>query len=304
MKADIMMPAHERTPDQLKRLQGLPLIQKVDLTERRLSQFYNYYGGKVYISFSGGKDSTVLLHIARKLFPEIKAAFIDTGLEYPEIRDFVKQTPNVDWVRPDITFKAVIDKYGYPIISKEVAQKLQEIQTTKSDKLRNKRLYGDDKGNGRLPKKWQYLINAPFKISGKCCDALKKRPVKKYERLTGLHPVVGTMAAESRLRKTQWFKGGCNSFQGNRPMSAPISFWTEEDVLEYLKVHQVPYSKIYDMGEKRTGCMFCMFGCQFDDEDGMRRFERMKISHPKQYRYCMENLGLKDVISYINKEIR
>lgn len=278
------------------------MVQKIALTERRLSQFYYHYKGNVYISFSGGKDSTALLHLARNLFPDIKAAFIDTGLEYPEIRDFVKQAENVDWVKPQKTFKQVIDQYGYPVVSKEVAQKINDIRTTKSDKFRNKRLYGDAKGNGKLPEKWKYLIDAPFKISGTCCEALKKRPAKKYEKETGLHAIVGTMAAESYLRKTQWLRGGCNSFSTSRPMSAPMSFWTEEDVLKYLSDFNVEYSKIYDMGEKRTGCMFCMFGCQFDDEDGIQRFERMKTSHPKQYTYCMDNLGLRDVLAFVNKD--
>lgn len=302
MKTTLINPIHKRTPEQLKRLQELPLVQKIALTERRLSQFYYHYKGNVYISFSGGKDSTALLHLARNLFPDIKAAFIDTGLEYPEIRDFVKQAENVDWVKPQKTFKQVIDQYGYPVVSKEVAQKINDIRTTKSDKFRNKRLYGDAKGNGKLPEKWKYLIDAPFKISGTCCEALKKRPAKKYEKETGLHAIVGTMAAESYLRKTQWLRGGCNSFSTSRPMSAPMSFWTEEDVLKYLSDFNVEYSKIYDMGEKRTGCMFCMFGCQFDDEDGIQRFERMKTSHPKQYTYCMDNLGLRDVLAFVNKD--
>lgn len=73
-------------------------------------------------SFSGGKDSTVLLHIARELYPNIKAVFCDTGLEYPEIRQFVKTFDNVDWLRPKMGFKQVCEKYGFPLISKEVSE--------------------------------------------------------------------------------------------------------------------------------------------------------------------------------------
>lgn len=78
-------------------------------------------GGDVFISFSGGKDSTVLLDIARRIYPDIEAVFSDTGLEYPEIKEFVKTFPNVAIVRPKYSFKQILTKYGYPIISKEVA---------------------------------------------------------------------------------------------------------------------------------------------------------------------------------------
>jgi 3'-phosphoadenosine 5'-phosphosulfate sulfotransferase (PAPS reductase)/FAD synthetase len=93
------------------------------MTQQRIREWIREYGvDGVYVSFSGGKDSTVLLHIVRDLYPEVKAVFIDTGLEYPEIRDFVKTFDNVDIIRPKLTFKQVIDKYGYPFFSKEVSE--------------------------------------------------------------------------------------------------------------------------------------------------------------------------------------
>ena len=76
---------------------------------------------KIYNSFSGGKDSTVLLDLVRRVFPDCPAVFIDTGLEYPELRDFVKTIDNVVWLKPEMNFKKVIETYGYPIISKEIS---------------------------------------------------------------------------------------------------------------------------------------------------------------------------------------
>ena len=111
------------TLQDLKIRQALPLEQKVLMTKARIREWVNYYGLEgVYVSFSGGKDSTVLLHIARSIYPDMKALFVDTGLEYPEIRDFVKTFDNVDIVKPRLNFKQVIEKYGYPFISKEVAE--------------------------------------------------------------------------------------------------------------------------------------------------------------------------------------
>lgn len=108
--------------ERLKELQALPLERKIQITQARIIEWYQHYNGNVCVSFSGGKDSTVLLHIARKLYPEIPAVFSNTGLEYPEIQRFVKSWDNVDIVVPQMRFDEVISTYGYPLIGKEVAE--------------------------------------------------------------------------------------------------------------------------------------------------------------------------------------
>lgn len=279
---------------QLKQRQGQPLDMKEQLTANRIKAYYERLNGNVYVSFSGGKDSTALLHQVRRIYPHVPAVFVDTGLEYPEIRDFIKTIDNVVWLKPKMPFTQVIEKYGYPVISKETAQKIREVRETKSEKLKSKRINGDEKGNGKISDKWQFLINAPFKISDRCCHVMKKEPVKKYEKKTGRGAIVGTMASDSRLREGSYLQHGCNSFDG-RPMSTPMAFWLESNVWDYIKKYDLPYSKIYDMGYTRTGCMFCMFGLHMDESN---RFDRMKITHPQIYNYCMDKLGLREVIRY------
>lgn len=287
------------TPKQLLQYrQRLPLEIKVRMTEERIKHYYKKLRANVYISFSGGKDSTVLLHIARRLYKNITVVFVDTGLEYPEIRSFVRTIDGVVWIKPKLNFQEVLTKYGYPIISKENAQKIDEIRNTKSEKLLNKRLYGDEKGNGKLPEKWMYMIDAPFKISSKCCNALKKSPLKSYENKSGLSPIVATMASDSDGRETSYLKKGCNSFSTKRNMSTPMGFWVEQDIWDYLEKYNVAYSTIYTKGYTRTGCMFCMFGLHLDK---INRFEIMKKTHPKQYNYCMNKLECKRVIDYYIK---
>lgn len=308
--------------------QSLPLDVKIKMTETRLKDWVDYWGlDNVYVSFSGGKDSTVLLHIARQLFPTIKAMFVDTGLEYPEIRSFVKTFDNVDWVKPKLTFKQVIEKYGYPFISKEVAQKVYEGRS-KPDGYTKKYFTPVEQG-GKHAKynmsKYAFLLNAPFTCTHKCCYVMKKSPAHTYYHKTGKHPITAETTEESRLRETNWLLHGCNAFDTKIPVSKPMSFWTEQDILRYIYVNKIELASVYGevietekqialfddfqykyetTGCKRTGCMFCAFGCHRDGTPN--RFERMKITHPKQYEYIMKpfsegGLNYKFVIDWINE---
>ena len=105
---------------ELYQMQALPLYLKIALTKDRIRGWLDSYDA--YVSFSGGKDSTVLLHLCREVDPSIPAVYVDTGLEYPELREFVKTVENVTWLKPKMNFRQVIEKYGYPVISKEVAE--------------------------------------------------------------------------------------------------------------------------------------------------------------------------------------
>ena len=161
---------------------------------------------------------------------------------------------------------------------------------------------------------------------------MKKGIVHKYAKDTGRKGITGQMAEESRLRRQKWIQNGCNGFQMKEPISNPMSFWTEQDVLHYIKENNLTICSVYGdivrdeevdgqmtmadigiaedtarlktTGCDRTGCMFCGFGCHL--EKGQGRFERMKTTHPKQYEYIMKpwsegGLGYKDVIDWINE---
>lgn len=282
------------TRNELRELQKLPLDIKVRMTQTRIRDWYQTYNGNVYISFSGGKDSTVLLHLVRGLYPDVKAVYCDTGLEFPEIKEFVKTFDNIEIIKPDKTFLQVINQFGYPVISKEIALTIEYARKGSQwaiDRLNGKHNYGNHA-------KYKYLLNAPFKISDKCCGELKKKPFKKYEKKTGLKPFVGTMASEGGQRLSAYLKVGCNAFDSKRPISQPMGFWTEKDILEYIDKYKIDICNIYEKGYKRTGCMYCMFGC--NTKDHRDKFDRMKNTHPAIYSYCMNSLKLKDVLDFVN----
>lgn len=366
---------NKHTMEELKYKQALPLEIKVKMTKQRIREWVKEYGTDgVYVSFSGGKDSTVLLHIVREMYPNVPAVFCDTGLEYPEIREFVRTFDNVTWLKPKMNFRQVIETYGYPFFSKEISQIVgggqRSLRMLKEDgidindreaviaecakRFRNspgewRRLaqcYGaitrdgqikpnvvsEEKGRySDIPHKYKCVIDAPFRVSANCCNEMKKKPFHEYGKETGRKPFTAQMAVESQLRTTQWIRHGCNVFGANA-ISNPMSFWTEQDVLRYIKENNIPIASIYGdivyAGEDgteyestlfaecskmkttrmaRTGCMFCGYGCHM--EKGKGRFELMKETHPKQYEYIMKpwdkgGLDYKGVIDWVNEHCK
>lgn len=329
------------TRNELTQLQSLPLELKVMRTQQRIREWVQYYGvDGVYVSFSGGKDSTVLLDMVRKLYPTIKAVFINTGLEYPENQRFVKSFDNVEILRPAMRFDEVIKTYGYPVIGKEVANCIywaKRGQQSRIDRLNG--AWTDKNGNKSIYNKEKYapLLNVDFNISDRCCGVMKKKPAHEYSKITGKMPMTAQMAEESQLREQQWLRNGCNGFDMKSPISNPMSFWTEQDVLQYIKQNNLPISKVYGevvvkddggyqygatlcdcgklctTGAKRTGCIFCMYSAHCKGDE---RFLLLKKIHPRQYEYCMgggaydtdgfwkptkDGLGMKHVIDELNK---
>ena len=312
------MNENKYTNEDLKVMQAWSLDRKIMVTQAKIMEWYIRNEGKIYVSFSGGKDSTVLLDITRKIYPDIPAVFVDTGLEYPELREFVKTIPNVTWLKPVMNFRKVIETYGYPLISKEVSQKIYEARR-KPDGACAARFDDNSEHNKKYGKrfsmsKWMWLKNSNIPISHYCCNIMKKKPAKLYERATSNRPIVATMACESQNRKTTWLRFGCNSFESKRPISQPMSFWTEQDVLQYIRKFKIPYANVYGdiiedekgklstTGCQRTGCIFCGFGAHLEKEPN--RFQKLKETHPQLWNYCMKSwseggLGMKNVLEYI-----
>ena len=328
-----MSKENKHTIDDLRTMQDWSLARKIQVAQTRIVEWYHRYNGKVCVNFSGGKDSTVLLDLARRCFPDIPAVYIDTGLEYPEVRKFAVSMPNVTVVKPAIRFDEVIKKYGWCFPSKEIGEtiwyarkfitsvnlkRLEDVGVCKYP-LGTKYLWSVSRLQGltndgtyskfrQRYKKWAFLLDAPFIISSKCCDVMKIEPLTRYQKETGNMHIVGTMASESNRRQQSWLRVGCNAFDTDDPASKPLSFWLEQDILRYLHEFNISYASVYGdivqdkkgkyqtTGEKRTGCVFCPIGCH---RDKVNKFQRLKITHPKLYDYCIKDLGLGDVLDYV-----
>ncbi len=212
-----------RSKETLKQLQALPLDMKIKITKQRIRECVRANGiSGVYISFSGGKDSTVLLHIARGLYPDIEAVFVDTGLEYPEIRKFAKSFPNVKVIKPEVRFDQVISEYGYPLIGKMASHNIGILRRKPNGKIA-KNVFAPEKRGPYAMAKWSPIAKMDFCVSEKCCDYTKKEPAHRYSSQTGKIPITAQMACESQNRASQWIEHGCNALDCENPISNPMS---------------------------------------------------------------------------------
>ena len=110
------------TKDDLRELQSKPLEEKIQISTARIIEWYESWNGQVYISNSGGVDSTVLSWLVHRIYPDVIDVYCDTGLEYPELRKFIMNKPGVVVLKPKMNFIQILSKYGYPIISKEISR--------------------------------------------------------------------------------------------------------------------------------------------------------------------------------------
>ena len=389
----------KHTMSDLYQMQSLPLSAKISMTARRINEWVNEFGEDgVYLSFSGGKDSTVLAHIIREVcgYKNIPFVFVDVPTQYPELKQFAQTFDNLVILKPKISFAQVCEKYGFPLFGKEIAncidgarryvkcldsknnsntiltdrqtdrqtvpyacymadllgidrrvnkgnadyQSLQMGVIPSGSKYRLDRLNGvlldnDGRKSQFNMEKYKFTLDAPFDISDKCCDYLKKEPAHEYEKKTRRKPILATMATESRARTQKWLQEGCNAFDCKRPHSKPMSFWTEQDVLLYIKKNNLPICSVYGevvtdyeaMGQcenqmsfadfgifdkerpllkttgcQRTGCVLCGFGCHLEKES---RFLRLKETHPKFHNllYILKNNGVTyaEAIDWVNE---
>ena len=325
---------NKHTVAELRQWQALPLNVKVLMTQARIRAWVNEYGEDgVYVAFSGGKDSTVLLDIVRNRcgYKKVPAVFVDVPTQYPELRDFAKTFDNVEIIKPKISFMEVCETYGFPLVSKEVAECVQgarkyltsirnemsaltterqtdhpyrywydrvtgqgkyqkkaipieQLADVLNDRMVNHKggqnlrlarlmgMYSKDMTHpiqANIPKKdrsrfsqekYKFLLDAPFEVSDKCCKVMKKDPSHRYAKETGRMAITAQMASESFMRTQKWLQNGCNGFHLKNPTSNPMSFWTENDVLQYIAENNLPICSVYgdvveDFGDEIDGQM-------------------------------------------------
>lgn len=283
---------------ELRRLQAKPYEWKVEHAKDVIREFVEHEGeSHVYVSFSGGKDSLVLLHLVRSIYPDVPAVFANTGIEFPEQVKFVRTFPNITEVYPIKHFPKILKEDGIVFPSKEVAMYIKAAKGGATYAVNGlKGLDKDGKENRYKArfKKWAYLMDCCVKISPDCCKLMNEDPMHNYEKQTGRMPFIGTRAQESFRRSVGWMKSGCNSFSENRHKSTPLSLWLEYDVFRYIKENSIIVSPMYSReGMNRTGCMFCPVPIAHGDTTNITY---AKEHHRKLYDTIMKKHGLEAML--------
>ena len=296
---------------------------KVANATHRIEELYYQSNGQCYISFSGGKDSTVLLGLV-KLSVEvgalpidgIKAVFCDTGVELQATRDFVEWCkkcwcPNIEIIRPKKSFGQVLKENGKPIKSKIKSEFMNRYQVNDNMNSFGYLINGFNQATGKqfhktkIGDKDLHILSKDFPIiaSSKCCDYLKKKPFSDYNKQHDIDGyIIGIRSNEGGARELSMLKrlanGGkiCTYVKDGRIVKAPIIDWTDEDIDMFIERYDVPLSKAYTKyGMTRTGCMGCPYS-----RDLKNNLEVLYRYEPNRYKASM--FYLKDV--YIAQNIK
>lgn len=279
------------------------LEEKVEEAIRRIQRDYFACDGKIYLSFSGGKDSTVVAELIKmaNLPTEIPFVFANTGIELDATLNFVKEYDyeNIHIVKPVKTFKQVVDEYGYPVLSKLKSEALMSYQKHIENPLEFSRLRQfiseqAEKGGEKLG--WRSRMSLPtkhfhflhpdleYEISNRCCEFMKKKPMVQFlldNDLNGYY--MGVRSAEGGVRQMQYT--ACTAQKKvNRKKTATISMpiidWSDELLDEFIEKYNVSLSDAYTRyGMNRTGCIGCPYNLALDrDLEILYVFERNKYN--------------------------
>lgn len=313
--------------------QSLPYKAKIAHAKKRAWEFYDEMNGNCHVSV-GGLDSITLLLFLRSIGIDVPAISC-SSLEDLSIQRIHKQL-GIENVKPLRTKVEVIKEFGYPILSKETANKIHLLQnpTEKNATVRHAIItgetgeYGGFRTNTRmkLSQKWLEKFGgadaegaalgyqcAPFKVSDKCCYYLKEKPCDDWAKAHGnSSPYLGLMASEGGRREKALMTTGCNYYGKSYSRSAPFAIFMRDDILHLAQDLAVPVPEIYgeikknENGERyttgafRTGCTMCGFGIHLEERP--HRFDKLRERSPKEWEFWMYKMGWGDVLTYCGIE--
>lgn len=244
-----------------------------------LKKTFNKYGiDNFCLSFSGGKDSTILHYMIDEAVPEnnIPRVYIDTGIEYDLIRKFVYELSKNDdrfiIIKPDYPLGKTLKNFGYPFKSKqhsEMVYLFQNSGTTKSvDRYINP---SEERKRFGCPKKLMYQFDNDtdlFKISSYCCTKLKKEPFAKWQK-TNSKPIkiTGERVSEGGLRAIH---GDCLQLdkKGNLKKFKPLNKVDNDFADWYIEKRNIDLCELYKepYNFKRTGCVGCPYNTKIQSD--------------------------------------
>ena len=300
--------------------QKQPYEFKLRYAEIRVREFIdecNKRGLNTHVSV-GGLDSITLFLFIKSLGYDIPGISVSV-LEDKSIQ-VVHKSLNIIDLKPYKSKVDVIREFGFPVLSKEIAAKIEILQnpTAKNKTVRHAIITGETGAFGgyrkntrmKMPQKWLNKFGGyaneyegtnyekpNFKVSSKCCYYLKEKPCDDWAKEHNSVPFLGLMASEGGRRQKALMLNGCNYFGKSTIRSAPFAIFTRQDLLQlaidlkvpvpeiYGKIDQDENGMLYTTDAQRTGCSMCGFGIHIEKRPN--RFDRLKDRSPKEWEYWM-----------------
>lgn len=298
---------------------------KVDVATERVIEWTEICAdhGKNYAVSVGGLDSIVLLLFVRKILGKCDGISV-SALEDISIQQ-VHRDLGVIAIKPDMNFVQVLNTYGFPVLSKQIAADIEHLQVKREDATKRLLYYNHALMTGETGP-WGGFVHsdsmqmddellelfggnyaedrpdlnckvAPFKVSDKCCGVMKEAPSIRYQQEHDIFPFLGLMQVEGGQRRYSLRKYGCNYVGKSTARSCPFNYFSRQDLLTLALDLKAPVPEIY--GEiirdsdgmlrttkaQRTGCNMCGFGIQLESRP--HRFDRLKERNPKYWEFLM-----------------
>lgn len=256
-----------------------------------IKDYITKYGeDKFYISFSGGKDSTILHYLIDMALPNnnIPRVFNNTGIEYQKIVEFVKSFESDKRfviLPPKKNVKQTLEKVGYPFKSKEHSL---YVATYQKKGAKSKTVYRYlhptiERQEFKCPKKLEYQFTKKFKIkvSSKCCDEFKKKPLREYEKQSGRNiAILGLMVDEKGQRSA---RASCFTKYATHSNFNPLIKVDKKWENWFINKYKIKLCDLYypPYNFKRTGCKGCPYNVCLEED-----LKTMEMLLPNEYKQC------------------
>lgn len=318
--------------EKFMKLQALSYPEKIAHAKMIGREFYEQVEGLAFCSVGGLDSITLLMFLRAFVSTDIPGVSVSV-LEDKSIREVHRTFDNFVFLKPLKSKVSVLREFGFPVISKLKARKIEYLQTPDSPKQTfiHAIMTGDMGEQGKfqhssklkLPDKWLRLFGghyqshrpempcriAPFRVSDRCCWWMKEKPADDYKKESGRMPYMGLMASEGGQREMGLMKNGCNYYGKTVWRSCPFAIFSRQDLLQLALDMNVPVPRIYGTIERkpdgtlyttraqRTGCSMCGFGIHIEKRP--HRFDRLREDNEKEWRFWMYEMGWGHVLDYI-----
>ena len=327
-------------PYEFRQRQSLPYDPKVAHARIKAFDYRDYareHGYDLCVSI-GGLDSIILYYYLKYLGIDVVPVSV-SSLEHKSIQAIHKQIPGMIFIKPYKSKVKVLREYGFPVISKAKASKIENLQKQDnpkqtfihaimtgdmgeqghfehSDKIKLPekyiRLFGGLYAEHRPDIEWQLQKCqgiAPFKVSAECCKWMKEKPAQDWQKANNMIPYLGLMASEGGQREQGLVKNGCNYYGKSTIRSCPFAIFNRQDILQLAIDLKVPVPKIYgeivrdEDGTLRTTRAqrtgCTMCGFGIHIEKRPHRFDRLREDNYKEWKFWMYDMGWGKVLDYI-----